>query len=136
MAHESSPVQASLKPIPIGASFLDGKGLAKGDPQEFSDGDISTEDGSASFSQHTFFTGKIVVAVYESEPSKVRIDGLPYDEFIQVLEGRLILTTDDGDTFEFKEGDSLTLPQGFVGFWEMPETYRELIVINADYEQP
>lgn len=135
MAQASSPEQTNLKPIPIAASYLNGEGLTAGDPEEFSEGDISPEDGAAKFSLHNFHTGKLMVSIYESEPNKVRIDGLPYDEFIQVLEGRLILTTEDGDRFEFKVGESLTLPQGFVGEWEMPEKYRELIVINADYQE-
>jgi|TARA_B110000977_G_scaffold197703_1_gene280898 hypothetical protein len=27
------------------------------------------------------------------------------------------------------------VPQGFKGYWEMPEKYRELIIINTDYAE-
>ena len=48
-----------------------------------------------------------MVSIYESEASSVRIEGPHYDEFIQILEGRLILTPDGGEATEFKTGDSL-----------------------------
>ena len=74
-----------------------------------------------------------MVAVYEAEPGKVHIDGAVYDEFVQILEGRLILTPDSSGEFEFKTGDSLVVPTGYPGGWHMPEKYRELIVIDTTY---
>ncbi len=131
MQQESSPA-AKIAPIAIEKSFLEGKGLTVGDPSEFDDEGVTQEGEPASFGFHNFFTGKIAVSVYEAGPAKVRIDGLPYDEFVQVLEGRLILIHDDGEEFEFKQGESLLVPRGFTGFWYMPEKYRELIIINSD----
>ena len=62
--------------------------------------------------------------------------GTPSDlEFVQILEGRLILTPDGGDAIEFKQGESLVVPQGYKDYWYMPEKYRELIIINTDYAQ-
>lgn len=135
MGEESSADAASVLPIAVEQSFLDGEGLSAGDPSEFDEEGVSREDGEepAPFGVHNFHTGKIMVSVYEAEPGKVYIDGLPYDEFIQVLEGRLILTPDSGGRYEFKQGESLVLPRGYKGHWEMPEKYRELIIINADY---
>lgn len=34
---------------------------------------------------------------------------------------------------EFKQGDSLVVPKGYTGTWEMPEKFRELIVIDTDF---
>ena len=56
-----------------------------------------------------------------------------YDEFVHILEGRLILSLADGESWEFRKGDSLVVPKGFTGYWEMPEKYRELIVIDTSY---
>ncbi|MEM1402126.1 MAG: cupin domain-containing protein [Pseudomonadota bacterium] len=125
-------VSETPQPVAIDQELLNGKGLTKGDPEEFETDAISQEDGPAAFSFHNFHAGKIVVSVYESEPKKVRIEGSLYDEFIQILEGRLILTPDGGGEYEFKEGDSLVVPKGYKGYWHMPEKYRELIVID-DY---
>ena len=93
------------------------------------------EDFTSESYTHAFYAGKIFVAVYEAGPGRVYIDGAVYDEFIQILEGRLILTPDGGDAIEFKQGESLVVPQGYKGYWYMPEKYRELIIINTDYAQ-
>ena len=134
---ENKPTpETKVVPIAIEKSFLEGKGLTPGDPSEFDDEGVTSEESDeelSKFSTHAFFAGKILVSVYESDPAKVRIDNLPYDEYVHILEGRLILSHDDGETFEFKQGDSLIVPQGFTGYWHMPEKYRELIIINTDY---
>jgi uncharacterized cupin superfamily protein len=82
-----------------------------------------------------FFEGKISAYVFDVDPGKVRIDGLPYDEYIHILEGRLILTPDDGEEVEYKKGDSLILPEGYTGYWYMPEKYREFVIINTIAQQ-
>ena len=121
-----------VTPIALAQSFLDGKGLTKGDPAEF-DGEGIEQETPAQYALHNFHTGKIMVSIYESEASSVRIEGSKYDEFVQILEGRLILTPDGGEATEFKTGDSLVVPKGYVGSWEMPEKYRELIIIDTAY---
>ena len=127
---QETPEKDIITPIPLAQSFLDGKGLTPGDPAAF-DGEGIEQETPAQYSTHNFHTGKIMVCIYESEASEVRIEGLPYDEFIQILEGRLILTPDGGEPTEFKTGDSLVIPRGYVGAWEMPEKYRELIVVDT-----
>ena len=74
---------------------------------------------------------KISAYVLDVDPGRVRIDGLPYDEYVHVLEGRLILTPDGGEAIEYKKGDSLIVPEGYTGYWEMPEKYREFVIINT-----
>ncbi len=125
-----------ISPIRIERSFLEGKGLTPGDPTAFDDyverdDDDTGAEPTATYSTHSFHTGKIEVSIYESDPGKVRIDNLPYDEYVLILEGRLILSHDDGETFEFEEGDSLIVPEGFTGYWHMPVKYRELIIVNT-----
>ena len=127
----SSDENTVIKPFALEKSFFEGKGLTSGDHQEF-DGDGITADDAISFKTHVFHMGKILVSIYESDPAKVRIDNMPFDEYVQILEGRLILTPDGGDSQEFKQGDSLMVPAGFTGYWEMPEKYREFIIINND----
>ncbi len=43
-----------------------------------------------------------------------------------VLSGKLILTEPNGTIQEFLPGDSLVLPLGYTGTWEMQGNYREL----------
>ena len=123
-----------ILPITIHKHFLEGQGLVVTDPETESDEGISTE-GTINSSSHLFFEGKISAYVFDVDPGKVRIDGLPYDEYIHILEGRLILTPDDGEEVEYKKGDSLILPEGYTGYWYMPEKYREFVIINTIAQQ-
>lgn len=125
-----------IKPILLEERFMNGIDLTLGDPSEFDDelsGDPSELDDELSFRAHNYYSDKIEVSVYESGPGEVYIENLPYDEYIYILEGKLILILDEGDEYEFNQGDSLIVPRGFKGTWKMPVKYRELIVINTDY---
>lgn len=135
-SQESPSELMPVTPIAIEQGYLHGRGLTRVDPSEF-DGDNLTrdEDFTSDSYTHHFYTGKIFVAVYEAGPGRVYIDGAPFDEFVQILEGRLILTPDGGEPVEFKQGESLVVPRGYRGYWYMPEKYRELIVINTGYAQ-
>ena len=135
-SQESPPEPTPVIPIAIEQGYLEGRGLTRLDPSEL-DGENVTrdEDFTSESYTHAFYAGKIFVAVYEAGPGRVYIDGAVYDEFIQILEGRLILTPDGGDAIEFKQGESLVVPQGYKGYWYMPEKYRELLIINTDYAQ-
>jgi uncharacterized cupin superfamily protein len=88
--------------------------------------------GRSKHSYHTFFSGEeVVVEVYEAEPAKLKIDEpWPYDEFIYVLSGKLVLTDARGVVTQFVAGESLVVPKGFLGIWEMQGNFRELVVIE------
>jgi uncharacterized cupin superfamily protein len=76
--------------------------------------------------------GEVVVALYESTPARIAVNKpFPYDEFINVLEGELILTHIDGNKQTFKAGDSVLLPKGWMGTWDMTEHFREMIVVET-----
>ena len=131
-APNEKAASSEITPIPIEESFLEGKGLVLENPEEYDTYTGSEGKTRSPRFSHEFHTDKIHVSVIEAGPGKVRIDELSYDEFIQILKGRLILTLDDGRQFKFKQGDSLILPvTGYVGYWDMPEKYRELVVINT-----
>jgi len=88
--------------------------------------------GRSKHSFHTFFSGEeVVVEVYEAEPAKLKIDEpWPYDEFIHLLSGKLVLTDSKGKVTQYVAGESLVVPKGFLGTWEMQGNFRELIVIE------
>lgn len=136
-AKEKTPPmdQSRIVPIAIVESYLEGRGLVAADLSESdpNDSNVVSEEPIEN-SSHIFHMGKIMVAVYEAAPGKVHIDDAKYDEFVQILEGRLILTPDGGDeSYEYKTGDSFIVPKGYTGTWHMPEKYRELIVIDTSY---
>lgn len=80
------------------------------------------------------FTGDIYVETYESEPLTLKVVDFPVDEFVTVLSGTLILTVAGEEPQVFEVGDSVMVPKGFTGIWEMQGNYRELLVIMNEGE--
>ena len=79
------------------------------------------------------FQGDVIVIVYESSPGKVELEDYGYDEFIHVLEGKLIVTPTAGVPVETEAGGHVVLPRGFSGTWEMlGDPYRELVVMEYE----
>ena len=115
-------------PVRLDAEKLAGLGLEEFEPfpKEI------VLSGRSKHSYHTFFSGEeVVVEVYEAEPAKLKIDEpWPYDEFIYVLSGKLVLTDARGEVTQFVAGESLVVPKGFLGIWEMQGNFRELVVIE------
>ncbi len=76
--------------------------------------------------------GDFVVAVFEASPAVIDISGpFPYDEFVLVLEGQVTLTNIDGGKQTYNPGDTFLVPKGWLGTWDMPGKYREMIVIET-----
>jgi len=125
-AEEETP--GAPAPVGLDADKLAGLGLEEFEPfpKEI------VLSGRSKHSYHTFFSGEeIVVEVYEAEPAKLKIDEpWPYDEFIYVLSGKLVLTDARGEVTQFVAGESLVVPKGFVGTWDMQGNFRELVVIE------
>jgi uncharacterized cupin superfamily protein len=80
----------------------------------------------------TLFDGKeLRASIFESTPAKTNHRTRPndQDEFVFVLSGKLILTEPNGKVHEYLPGDSLVLPVGYTGTWEMQGNYREIAVV-------
>lgn len=76
--------------------------------------------------------GEVVVALYESTPAVIDIKSpFPYDEFVLVLEGQVTLTHIDGQKRTYKTGENFLVPKGWLGIWDMPEHYREMIIVET-----
>ena len=91
-------------------------------------------EGGSGHRGHVFFMGdEIVVEVWDADASKLAItDPFPYDEFVTILSGKLILTDEQGMSAEYSAGESLVVPKGFTGIWQMLGNYRELVVIEKE----
>ncbi len=90
------------------------------------------EAGELNMRVASLFEGaELRVSIFESTPARTNHRTRPtdIDEFVTVLSGKLILTEPNGTAHEFLPGDSLVLPVGFTGTWEMQGNYRELVVI-------
>lgn len=81
--------------------------------------------------QKVLHEGEFVVVLYESEAALIDVSyPFPYDEYVLVLEGEVILTSTSGDKQRFGVGDSFVVPKGWMGTWNMPVKYREKIVVE------
>ena len=80
---------------------------------------------------------ELIMEIYEDDAATYAVtDPFPFDEFVLVLSGKLILTDAGGQVHEFAAGDSLVVPKGFTGIWKMVGNYRELIAVGtAAYEK-
>lgn len=118
-------------PVRLNPDMLAGLGLTPIPNTSFVD--ILVE-GELEFTIGNVFTGEELRAVVvESTPAKTdhRNRPLEYDEFVYVLNGKLILTEQNGRIQEFTPGDAFVVPKGYTGTWEQQGSYRELALILA-----
>ena len=81
--------------------------------------------------QKVLHEGEFVVALYEAMPAVIHIpEPYPYDEYVRVLEGSVVLTSSEGERQSYKAGDAFLVPVGWTGTWEMPTRFRELIIVD------
>jgi hypothetical protein len=119
----------SVAPIRLDRDKIAGLGLTAIPPDSFKDILVA---GTLNMRVATVFEGKELRAeVFESSPAKTNHRTRPTDgdEFVYVLSGKLVLTEPNGTAQEFRPGDSLVLPMGYAGTWEMQGNYRELAVV-------
>ena len=82
--------------------------------------------------QKVVHKGDFVVALYESEAALIDVSyPFAYDEFVTVLEGKVILTSLSGEKQTYGVGDSFLVPKGWQGTWDMPVKFREMIIIET-----
>jgi uncharacterized cupin superfamily protein len=81
--------------------------------------------------QKVLHKGEFVVALYEAMPAVIDIsEPYPYDEYVRVLQGSVVLTSSEGERQSYEAGDAFLVPVGWTGTWEMPTRFRELIIID------
>jgi len=118
----------SVAPVGLDRDKIAGLGLTAIPPDAFKDILVA---GELKMRVATLFQGKeLHVSIFESTPAKTDHRKRPtdVDEFVYVLSGKLILTEANGTKHEYRPGDSLVLPVGYTGTWEMQGNYRELVV--------
>ena len=116
-------------PVRLDPDKIAGLGLTAIPPDAYKDILVG---GELNMRVATLFEGKeLRVSIFESTPAKTNHRTRPtdVDEFVHVLSGKLILTETNGTSHEYRPGDSLVLPVGYTGTWEMQGNYRELVVL-------
>lgn len=134
--------------VPVGADEIRAVRAVKMDPDKLAGIDLPAEEQFVApenviegnhrpRGEILYYGDQLIMEVYENDAVTFRIDEpTVYDEFVLVLSGKLILTGNDGVSQEYVAGDSLLVPKGFAGTWQMLGTFRELIAIEREaYEQ-
>ena len=128
--HHPAPASAqdAVAPVRLDPERVAGIGLTAIPPDAFKD---ILESGELKMRVARLFEGKeLRVEIFESTPAKTNHKRRPTDgdEFVYVLSGKLILTEPNGKVTEYQPGDSLVLPAGYTGTWEMQGNYREIAI--------
>lgn len=119
----------SVAPVGLDKDKIAGIGLTAIPPDAYKDILVG---GELNMRVATLFQGKeLHVSIFECTPAKTSHRKRPTDadEFVYVLSGKLILTETNGTKHEYHPGDSLVLPAGYTGTWEMEGNYREMAIV-------
>ena len=82
--------------------------------------------------QRVLHEGEVVTVLYGAEAARLNVsEPFPYDEYVLVLRGEVILTSEDGSSQTFGTGDGFLVPKGWTGTWDMPEQYLEKIIVET-----
>ena len=77
------------------------------------------------------FTGeddRLFCGIWESTRGKVKVDYSEW-EFCHIIEGKAILTNEDGKSWTVEKGDGFISPAGFKGTWETVKKVKKHYVI-------
>ena len=77
------------------------------------------------------FTGeddRLFCGIWESTRGKVKVDYSEW-EFCHIIEGKAVLTTEDGKSWTVEKGDGFIIPAGFKGTWETVKKVKKHYVI-------
>lgn len=75
--------------------------------------------------------GTLDIGLWECMPGRFSADRSQSTEFCYFLAGRIVMTEQDGTRHELGAGDTILLPQGWKGVWEIVEHTRKLYVIHT-----
>jgi uncharacterized cupin superfamily protein len=131
---KEAKVQTAPSPVRLNPDKLAGIDLPAGEP--FIAPEAVLEGSHRPRGEMLYHGKELVMEIYEDDAATYAVtDPFPFDEFVLVMSGKLILTDAGGQVHEFVAGDSLVVPKGFTGIWKMLGNYRELIAVGtAAYE--
>jgi len=72
--------------------------------------------------------GRLLCGIWEASPGTWKIAYTEW-EFCHILEGKVVLTNEAGESWTLNKGDGFVIPPGFTGTWETLETVRKHYVI-------
>ena len=73
--------------------------------------------------------GNMFVGMWDSEAFESEMEPFPCYEFVQMLEGEVTITEENGTAHRFAPGDAFFVPKGTVCSWKTTGTVRKLYFI-------
>ena len=89
---------------------------------------LSGDYRTRTWNHYTGEDGRLFCGIWESTPGKVAIDYTEW-EFFHLIEGRVIIASESGETWDLEAGAACMIPPGFRGTWETVEAVRKHYVI-------
>ena len=83
-------------------------------------------------SDYNFFANdanNMFVGIWDSEALDSEMRPFPWYEFVQMLDGEVTITEEDGTTHIFKAGDVFFTPKGTVCSWKVNEYVKKFYAI-------
>lgn len=122
---------ADAQPVKMSAEGLRG-GLLASALKQHSDselGPLVTEDVETFLSSDR----RLDAGIYRSGAARFTIDQ-PYgvDEFMYFLEGRLTLTSSDGQVTVVNAGEAVTIPKAWTGVWDSTAYTKIYVIYSPD----
>ncbi len=83
------------------------------------------------WTQYTDASGKFFAGIWRSEPGMWKVS-YTEEEYCHMHEGVSVITGAEGQALTVRAGDSLVIPRGFVGTWEVVErTTKRFVICEA-----
>ena len=93
--------------------------------------------GKSEHQRWPFTHDELFVGAYQASPAKLVLEDYPYDEFMYLLSGKILITDEQGTLEEFHPGQALVIKKGFRGTFEMQGNVRKIAIVNGDrYTSP
>jgi uncharacterized cupin superfamily protein len=73
------------------------------------------------------FTGednRLNCGIWERSPGKVAVHFKCW-EFFHLIEGKVVITNEDGESWTIRKGEAAIIPEGFKGTWDTVEPVRK-----------
>ncbi|HVC49758.1 MAG TPA: cupin domain-containing protein [Burkholderiales bacterium] len=70
-----------------------------------------------------------MTGVWECQAGTMKLIDYPFDEYCQIISGKVVITNEEGHEEIFVAGDAFTIEKGFKGTWHMPVTVRKFYAI-------
>lgn len=89
----------------------------------------ATTEGMSEASLEVWSADSLDVGVWEATPGSFTAFRDNYHEVCQILSGSVTITSEGGDPVRVGAGDTVVMPAGWKGLWEVHETIRKTYVI-------